>query len=244
MNIFGDIETLPDQREGARERHLLMAQENFKAPSSLTKTQALDDLRGKGVTYDKDGKFVAADQVKLDWEDAFKEDLAEVVGEESYRKTALTDDGTICVVCVKGIKGTSILKLGDSEETLLYNAFSEIRILCGQREPYFIGHNIPWDLERLYHKAVILGVDPGFKLPFDGRHGQHYYDTMQAWAGFKKQISQDNLCKALGIQGKPDDIDGSRVWDVWQTDPERVAAYCLDDVNKVEMIYNRLNFGG
>ena len=42
MNVFLDIETIPGQ--GLYEDYLSAELENFKAPSSLTKTQACADL--------------------------------------------------------------------------------------------------------------------------------------------------------------------------------------------------------
>ena len=75
MNIYLDIETLPDQSEGAYERHLEESMNNFKAPSGMTKGQMLADLKGRGREYDKDGKFTSADQVKLDWAEVMKKEL-------------------------------------------------------------------------------------------------------------------------------------------------------------------------
>lgn len=246
MDTYIDIETLPDVTEGALEKHIQSAKDNFHAPSGMTKGAMVAELKTLDIEYDKDAKFTSAGDIKLRWEAEFAESLSESVGMENYRKTALTDDGCICVICAKTENGTMIKSLdscGGIEGVLLREAFDQINHLIGQREPYFIGHNIPWDLERLYHKAVMLGVNPGFKLPFDGRHDSQYYDTMQAWAGFKKTISQKALCDRLGIPTKTD-MDGSRVFDVWQEDPERVAAYCLEDVLAVEQMHKRLTFRG
>jgi hypothetical protein len=112
------------------------------------------------------------------------------------------------------------------------------------RNPYFIGQFIAgFDLKFIFHRAVILGVKPPFDLPFYGRHNSHFYDTQEAWAGFKGRMSQDNLCKALGIEGKPNDISGANVWDhVRDGDIKRVVEYNIDDVEKVRKIHKRLTF--
>ena len=90
---------------------------------------------------------------------------------------------------------------------------------------------------------MILGVQPPFEIDFNGRHGKAFYDTQIAWAGFKGRMSQDNLCAALGIEGKPGDIDGSKVWGfVKEGKVDRVAEYNRDDVQKNREIYKRLNF--
>ena len=51
------------------------------------------------------------------------------------------------------------------------------------------------------------------------------------------------MCKALGIPGKPDDIDGSKVWDfVERGDYERVMQYNILDVDESRQVYKRLTF--
>ncbi len=88
-----------------------------------------------------------------------------------------------------------------------------------------------------------MGVKPPFKLPFNGRHGSDFFCTQIAWAGFKGRASQDSICNALGIDGKPDDIDGSKVWDfVRDGKVKRVEEYNIDDVEKNREIYKRLTF--
>ena len=58
-------------------------------------------------------------------------------------------------------------------------------------------------------------------------------------------MSQNNLCKALGIEGKPGDIDGSKVWDFYKAGKiDRIEEYNRHDVETVEKIYNRINFKG
>ena len=112
------------------------------------------------------------------------------------------------------------------------------------RPPFFIGHYIGgFDLKFILHRCIILGVEPPFGIPAHGRHGKDFYDTMIAWAGSKGRISQDNLCKVLGIEGKPHDIDGSKVWGfVKEGRIDEVVEYNKDDVEKNRKIYNRLNF--
>ena len=63
---------------------------------------------------------------------------------------------------------------------------------------------------------------------------------MIAWSGFAGRISADSLCKLLGIKGKTEGMDGSKVYDTWQTDPHKVIQYCQDDVLLVKEIHARL----
>jgi len=43
----------------------------------------------------------------------------------------------------------------------------------------------------------------------------------------------------LGITGKGD-MDGSKVYDEWQANPQKVIEYCADDVRMVSELHKRL----
>jgi hypothetical protein len=66
---------------------------------------------------------------------------------------------------------------------------------------------------------------------------------MIEWAGFGNRISMDNLAKALGVKGKTVDMDGSQVWPEFEKgNIDKIANYCVDDVECTREIYNRLTF--
>ena len=68
---------------------------------------------------------------------------------------------------------------------------------------------------------------------------------MTEFAGYNNRISMNDLCLALGIDGKGDDIDGSKVWDfVQQGKIAEVAEYNKADVVRTRAIYNRMTFKG
>lgn len=250
MNTYIDIETIPGQ--GLYEEFLKEAKESFKPPSDLTKTQACADLELTG----NDAKYTSKDDAIAKWVERFAEEKAPEVAEQNWRKTAL--DGA------KGEIISIAWALNDSPVECCYRSINgcEIELLdaffgrlqkklkVGQGKysryntPFFIGQYVAgFDLKFIYHRAVILGVKPPFELPFYGRHGQHFYDTQEAWAGFKGRMSQDNLCKALGIEGKPGDISGATVWDAVKAgNIKRVVEYNIDDVEKVRQIHKRLTF--
>ena len=128
---------------------------------------------------------------------------------------------------------------------LLFNFVSATQPGSNHRPPFFIGHNITFDLKFIWQRCVILGICPNFSLPFTGRHASHFHCTMQAWAGYGGRISQDRLCKALGMPGKADGIDGSKVWDcVKSGDTASVLAYNVNDVETVFELYRRQTFKG
>lgn len=199
MNIYLDIETIPAQPELETKAEIA---KTIEAPASMKKAETIADWHN-GV-----GKYAGVKDAAI---------------EEAYRKTAL-DGANGEVISVSYSDGKDILvtsrELDDSEYTeaqLLKSVFWHIEEMAKNHgskiDPYFVGHNIQWDLKFLWHRAVINKVNPGFKLPFGGRHKSDFYDNMQAWAGFNGRISQDNLSKALGMEGKRDEVTGSNVWD-------------------------------
>lgn len=221
MQVYLDIESVPGQGEC---RDLIAA--SITPPTTMSKPETIE------MWHKGQGKY---------------EGVKEAAIEEKWRKTAL--DGTqgelISVAYAIGSEQPLVKyrDLGESEAMMLRKVFLDIEMLCAGRPPRFVGHFIQFDLQFLYRRAVILGVKPAFNLPFRGRHEKDYFCTMEEWCGYKDRISQDNLCKALGIEGKPNDIDGSKVWDyVKEGGIERVAIYNVDDVEKVRQIYNRLMF--
>lgn len=245
INVYIDIETLPSPD---RQRYIDDARENFKAPSSLTKSQAGADLGLSGDAL----KYAPADEVRARWEKEMASVKADEVGDMAWRKTAL--DGTHGRVFAIGYRvagGETKVLYGDpeNEAEFLCDSFSEVSEAIADnrrgsvaRPAFFIGHNVVFDLKFLFRRAVILGVKPPFELPFQGRHGKDFYCTIKAWCEFKEYISLDNLCKALGIKGK-DGFDGSMVYDAWADGQhERIKEYCADDVDKVVALHKKLTF--
>ena len=239
-----DIETIPDQREGAKERFIKESVENFKAPSTMSKTQAVAEL---GISA-ADAKYMAKDVAIANWENHFAPIKAEQVGIDNWRKTSF--DGaqgelfSVAWAVGDGEVDGGYRRLDESESVFLRMVFESIKQEVGNHSPFFIGQYVAgFDLKFLFKRAVILGVEPPFKLPFYGRHDQHFYDLQQAWEGFNGKCSLDTMCKALGIPGKPDDIDGSQVWDYVEAgEYEKVMEYNKYDVEQTRKVYKRFNF--
>lgn len=224
MKIFVDIESIPQQPE--QEAKAIIA-ETIQPPATMSKAETID------AWHKGEGKYANA-----------KSDLIEA----EYRKTSFdASKGQICSVAWavndNPVVGTS-QAIGENESTMLKMFFDVIGSECGKAEPFFIGHYIGgFDLKFIWQRAVILGIEPPFRLPFRGRHGSDYFCTMTEWCGFKDRISQENLCKALGINGKTD-MDGSMVWDAWRNKEfQKVLDYNMEDVTIVREIYKKLTFG-
>lgn len=226
MNVFIDIETIPEQPEARAKARIA---ESIKAPAAMKKQDTID------AWHNGDGKYKGEKDKAI---------------EDAYRKGSFDGSkGEICSIAWKPEGGglySFSRQHGMTEGKLLRLFFDELSDQCGGRPPFFIGQYIGgFDLKFIFHRAVILGVKPPFKIPFDGRHDKDFYCTQSAWAGYNGRMSQDSLCKALGIEGKPGDISGANVWDHYKAgEIARIEEYNRDDVAKVEMIYNRINFKG
>jgi hypothetical protein len=250
MNIFIDIETLRAPEE-VRLQILEDTKANFKAPSTLTKGQAADDL---GLTDANEIKFTSKDDMIARWEKELASTKSESVANAVWGKTSFNPDvATIACICIgwfdDGEYKSAVFAQDEvSNETEMLEEFHfAVNNICSKNgaqitKPNFIGHNLAkFDLPFIWKRSVINDVETckGVKW-IDARHGQHCYDTMIAWAGFGNRISADNLCKILKIKGKTEGMDGSLVYDTWQTDPHKVIEYCHDDVTLVKDIYARL----
>ncbi len=224
MEVFIDIESIPAQPELAIKTEIA---KSIQHPATIKKELTILDWHNGA------GKYAGVKEAAI---------------EHEYRRGALDGGrGSVCSVCVSidGLIQTLHVDHAGDEAGLITDLFKCITASCGHTSPYFIGHNVTFDLEFLWKRAVILGINPGFKIPFNGRHKSDFYCNMQAWAGYGKRISQDNLAKMLGLPGKPDDINGSNVWDHYKAgDIERIAEYNQQDVLTVIEIYNRINFLG
>jgi len=243
VNVFLDIETIPGQ--DCYDDFLQAELADFKAPSSLTKTKACEDL---GLTGN-DAKYTSKDDAIAKWEAKFKDEKAPEVATEKWLKTSFDGaKGQVCSIAWKPEGGdmNSLSMANFSEREILHHFFNKVGIDCGGRPPFFIGQYVAgFDLKFLFHRAVVLGIRPAFQLPFDGRHDRDFFCTQTAWAGYNGRMSQDNLCKAFGFEGKPDDIDGSKVYEFYKAGKiARIEEYNRYDVETVEKIYNRLTFKG
>ncbi len=243
MKVFLDIETIPG--ESFRDEFLQAELENFKAPSSLTKTQACSDL---GLTGN-DAKFTSKDDAIAKWEEKFKLEKAPEVAEQKWLKTSFDGaKGEVCSIAwkVQGGEMQSVSQASHGDGVMMDIFFDHVKNNTDGRPPVFVGHYVGgFDLKFLFHRSIVLGIKPPFALPFDGKHDNQFYCTQAAWAGFNGKIKQDDLAKLLGLPQKPDDIDGSKVYDFYKAGKiDRIEEYNRYDVETVEKIYNRINFIG
>lgn len=250
IDIFLDLETIPSQNPEVKADFLKSAQENIKAPSTLTKEQAAIDL---GMTDKEEIKFTSKDSMLAKWVEVKGAEAAVLSADEAWRKTSF--DGGLGHICVIGYaiddeptKEFHISGIDDiHQERLMLQAFSEfVDSVCSTRpneRPRFIGHNlIEFDLQFLFRRHVVLNVKPSPHIPFNARPwDDSVYDTLQKWGG-QRGNSLDKITKACGIEGKGD-IDGSMVWPMVEAGKIiEVAEYCKHDVEITRNLFKRMTF--
>ena len=101
-------------------------------------------------------------------------------------------------------------------------------------------------MDLLWKRAMFHGLYDLCKLIPRERYTKNIFDIMEIWSPFEfnKMIKQDNLCKFFNIEGKPDDIDGSMIYDVWHAgEYDRIMEYNADDVEKVRKLYKIISKG-
>lgn len=242
MNCFLDIETVP---AADKQPFIEDAKVNFKAPSGMTKAQAGADL---GLSADEI-KFTSAPDLTARWEREMADKKAPELADTNWRKTSL--DGTkgrVLSIAWKLQNGSGGLHINnpDDERDTLQSFIAGLSEALGEhgngRPPFFIGHNVTFDLKFLFRRCVILGIRPPFQLPFHGRHDKDYFCTMEAWCDHGERISLSNLCAALNIESS-NDIDGSMICDMWlQGKYAEIGAYNQDDVELSMQVYRALTF--
>ena len=137
-----------------------------------------------------------------------------------------------------------------SERTIIQEFFDNLKIHCEVINLHpshatftWIAHNAAFDLPFLFKRCVILNINThGIAIPHNQRHGNgKVFCTMTEWMGFgaKAGGSLDNICNALGMDGKGD-FDGSMVGAAFENGEfKKIADYCLSDVANTLEIYNR-----
>lgn len=210
--VFIDIETLPDM-DFDKSTIEVSAPAQYKKPESIA----------KWIT-----------------------DNGDRVREEEWRKQALSADrgGQILSIscALDDDREPECFYLNSRGDSLILAEFYRWLECSCKSHPYFIGHNVPFDLEFIWKRSVIAGMKPHVKMKWSGRHGSDYFDTMQEWAGFRGRISQDRLASLLGIEQKPGDINGSNVLDHYQAGShEKIQQYNKYDVETVRRIFHRIS---
>ena len=224
MEVIFDIETIPTQREDIR-IHLA---NNVKPPKTIKKQETLER-----------------------WE---KEEKQQVIFDEIDRTGLNGAFGEIIsIACAVG-DGEVVAFYSEDwqsetrERNILSQFFNYLNTKYNKNTdipPVFIGHNlVSFDIRFIYQRAVVNGIKPFSFFPIHAKAwDKQVYDTMTEFAGYGNRISMNDLCLALGLPGKSDEIDGSKVWEfVQQGKIKDVVEYNKADVERTRAIYKRMTF--
>jgi uncharacterized protein YprB with RNaseH-like and TPR domain len=137
---------------------------------------------------------------------------------------------------------------GDDEKVLLHQ-FSEMLIKwCLEGNKFLCAHNgKEFDFPYLCRRLVVnnLPIPEILRLhgkkPWDVPH----LDTLELWkfGDYKSYTSLNLLAHTLGIDTPKDDIDGTKVHEVYWKEKNlaRIVTYCQKDVITVAQIFLRMN---
>ncbi|MCH1473033.1 MAG: 3'-5' exonuclease [Bacteroidia bacterium] len=147
------------------------------------------------------------------------------------------DDGNGREFRIKSFYGESeLIVLEEFCALLQHNYNPKSHFLCAHNGKEF-------DFPYLSRRILINGIkmpdmlDLAGKKPWDVKH----LDTMNLWkfGDFKNYTSLDLLSAVFDLPSSKDDIDGSKIFDVYymENDLERIRAYCQNDVAALASIY-------
>lgn len=214
--IYIDVESVPDQSEGAPERALSL----LKVPGNYSKPETI-------------AKWLQENGEKA-WRDTA---LNGAYGEAIIIGYALDDGAPQALYRLHDDPG------GPAREAELLQEFWEIVRSLTVAALTWVGHNVLWDLKFLYHRSMVLGLDVPTQLPLaPAPWSPQVADTSYMWTWDRtRSISLSELAGILGVECKTDGIDGSQVWDHAQAgNYDELVAYCKEDVQAVREIYRRL----
>lgn len=136
---------------------------------------------------------------------------------------------------------------GDDEKMLLYNFTAMVNKWSANEPKFLCAHNgKEFDFPYLCRRLIINNLpipallNVAGKKPWEVNH----LDTMELWkfGDFKNYTSLNLLAHTLGIETPKDDIDGSKVWEVYwkEKNLDRIVTYCQKDVITVAQVFLRL----
>lgn len=143
--------------------------------------------------------------------------------------------------------GTLIVMEDDiNTEAAMLKGFWKQYLKCFNKSQKMIGHNVVgFDFPFIMGRSWILGVDVPPQV-FDGRYLDRttIADTMLHWTCGQhgKFPKLDTICKAMGVKGKMEGMDGKDFGRVFREDREKAEAYLLDDVMAVVAVAQRQGF--
>lgn len=212
--IFIDIETIPDQREGAADAALsrIQAPSNYKDPDKIkayVTEKALEAWRKTSL----DGTYGQLFCIGFAFDD---------------------EDPRVMAVPSLDLEG---------ERTLL-EKFWECFDIPTKQVTWVGHNVLGFDLPFLWKRHAVQNIGPSLRLPYNvGPWSDEVEDTMLMWTGQRTQfITLDDLLSALNIPSG-DPIEGSEVWDYVLADNAAVVVeHCVRNVIETREAWRRMAY--
>jgi uncharacterized protein YprB with RNaseH-like and TPR domain len=159
----------------------------------------------------------------------------------------------ICISCgvlqPNGSEKKLVVKsfCGDDEKTLLQEFSDMLNRWSADEQKYLCAHNgKEFDFPFLCRRMVVNHVPIPQILKLSGKKPWevNHLDTLELWkfGDYKSYTSLNLLAYTLGIPTPKDDIDGSKVHEVYwkEKNMTRIVNYCQKDVVTVAQVYLRM----
>lgn len=147
-------------------------------------------------------------------------EAVEILGEK-FPKLPLHKVAVLAALIAERIDGVWKIQslgaphIGDRTEVDLISAFAARVDSLRPTLVTFNGNG--FDLPVLRYRAMVNGIAASglTSRPYFKRYDQAHVDLCDELASFQSnaKASLDDLCKMMGLPGKPDGIDGSKVWE-------------------------------
>jgi 3'-5' exonuclease len=190
---------------------------------------------------------------KIDTIETWYREEAPQIAEEQYRKRALDSmQGQILVIAFavnndEPIAIHSLIDEGFNWEGSILQDLENFGKNYIEFPIVWIGHNaVGFDMLWLWRRAIkydLPWLSQNIKLD---RYKGNVHDTMIMWGGgnFNNFSKLDDIAKFLGIAGKTEGVDGSKVYDLYlEGKIDEITEYCCNDVRMVRDVYQQISFG-
>jgi len=160
----------------------------------------------------------------------------------------------ICISCgvlqPNGSEKKLLIKsfCGDDEKFLLQEFSEMLNRWCADEQKYLCAHNgKEFDFPYLCRRMIVNHVPIPQILKLSGKKPWevNHLDTLELWkfGDYKSYTSLNLLAYTLGIPTPKDDIDGSKVHEVYwkEKNMTRIVNYCQKDVVTVAQVYLRMH---
>lgn len=168
----------------------------------------------------------------------------EVNVDKEYRKQSLDSlVGKILCIGVKLDDNDTIVIYNESEEEMM-KQFHQLLLDNGiGHHTIWVGKNIKeFDLPWLYHRFVKYRLDSHIIMP-KSPYSDMIFDIQDRFTPMSRSLKWklDDMLKFLGLGGKTEGIDGSKVYDYYlEGNIDYILKYCKDDVDSEYKVYELL----